>query len=241
MRSCLLSQTHTQSHQTYSRTAAQKLKNNALSFLEELDKAYAQHFSVTKLSDVTASFASQNLVKQNPVVISALSASTDAVSQALDDLGILEDYITLHIPQMEDGNNFGVTVQLSALKELKDSSEALNKLLDEMSKYYSSRADAMDKLQLPNETVSQSTKEENDGKEAKTTTTKETKSSSGTAEFHRTQAVYAVDTLYYSTAKKAFRAVKSTYVANVDFLLKNQDKLEAPKGESGGSNFSSMY
>lgn len=207
----------------------------------QLDAAYAQHFSVSKLSDVTASFVAQDYLQQNPAVSAALRASQDAVSQALEDLAMLQDYITLHIPQMEDGNNFGVTVQLAALKELKDSMDSLAKLLDELAKYYAARADAMDKLQLGSQTKSESTKEENDGSETKTTVTKETKSSSGQQEFHRVQAVYAVDTQYYAVAKKAFRAVKSTYVANIDFLLKNQDKIEAPKGTSGGSNFSSMY
>merc|ERR1711915_613089 len=141
----------------------------------------------------------------------------------------------------EDGNNFGVTVQLAALKQLQDSSEALSKSLDELSKYYTARADAMDKLQLSSESSSETKKEENDGNESKTTVTKETKISSGKQEYHRVRAVYAVDTQYYAHARKALRTVRSAYLANLDFILKNCDKIEAPKGNSGASNFSSMY
>merc|ERR1711998_81455 len=148
-------------------------------------------------------------------------------------MGNVEDYVMLHVPKMEDGNNFGVTVQLAALKQLQDSSEALSKSLDELSKYYTARADAMDKLQLSSENSSETKKEENDGNE--------TKISSGKQEFHRVQAVYAVDTQYYAHARKALRAVRSAYIANLDFILKNCDKIEAPKGNSGVSNFSSMY
>jgi hypothetical protein len=230
-----------QSHQTESREEAALLKNNALSFLQQLDAAYKQHFSISKLSDVTQSYQTQNFIAQNPAVIAVIAVAQDVAVQAVDDLSIMEDYIMLHIPQMEDGNNFGVTVQLSALKQLQDSSEAMSKSIDDLSKYFSARADAMDKLQLANETLAESKKEENDGSESKTTVTKETKSTSGKQEFHRVQAVYAVDTQYYAAAKKTFRTVKSAYVANIDFLLKNQDKIELPKGSEGGSNFSSMY
>ena len=183
----------------------------------------------------------QNLIQQNPSIVAALGAAQDAVSQALDDMSTMIDYIVLHFPQMEDGNNFGVTVQMTAIKQLQDTTEALVKSLDELSKYYSARADAMDKLLLSSQTATETQKEENDGNDTKTTITKETKKSSGQQEFHRIQAVYAIDTQYYALAKKAFRTVKSAYVANVDFLLKNQDKIEAPKGLEGGSNFSSMY
>lgn len=190
---------------------------------------------------MTQSYQTQNFIQQNPAVIAAISASQDVIAQAVDDMSVMEDYIMLHIPQMEDGNNFGVTVQLSALKQLQDSSEAMSKSIDELAKYYGARADVMDKLLLASETLSESKKEENDGTETKTTVTKETKSSSGQQSFHRVQAVYAVDTQYYAACKKAFRTVKSAYVANIDFLLKNQDKIELPKGTDGGSNFSSMY
>ncbi|KAI2501015.1 Proteasome activator pa28 beta subunit [Fragilaria crotonensis] len=228
-------------HQSISRDEAEKIKSNAIAFLQSLELAYKVHFPLSKLSEVHQSFQMQNLIQQNPSVVAALGASQDAVSQALDDMSTMCDYIVLHFPQMEDGNNFGVTVQMTAIKQLQDTTEALVKSLDELSKYYSARADAMDKLLLSSQTATETQKEENDGKETKTTVTKETKKSSGQQEFHRLQAVYAIDTQYYALAKKAFRTVKSAYVANVDFLLKNQEKIEAPKGREGRSNFSSMY
>ena len=228
-----------QNHQSQSRDEADYLKKNAVDFLQTLDAAYQRHFSVTKLSEVQRLY--QQNQTQNPAVEDALRASQDAVAQALEDMATLEDYIVLHVPQMEDGNNFGVTVQLAALKQLKETSEALHKLLDDMAKYYGARADAMDKLNLESESSSETKKEENDGKETKTTLTKESVQKKGQQTYHRVQAVYAVDTLYYAVAKKAFRAVKSAYIANLDFLLKNKEKLESPKGSGGGSNYASMF
>lgn len=231
-----------QIHQSNSREEAQLIKTNAVAFLHSLDAAFKVHFSVSKLSEVKQAYQNQNLIQQNPHVISALAAGQDAVLQAMDDMSTMYDYINLHFPTMEDGNNFGVTVQMCAVKQLQDTIEGLSKSMDELVKYFAARADAMDKLQLATETASETQKEENErGKETKTTVTKETKKSSGHPEFHRIEAVYAIDTQYYAVAKKAFRTVKSAYVANVDFLLKNQDKLEAPKGNDGGSNFSAMY
>lgn len=181
-------------------------------------------------------------MKQNAVVIDALNASQDVVVQALDNISDIEDYIMLHIPQMEDGNNFGVAVQLAALKQLKDSSESLSKGLNDLSKYYSDRADAMDKLGLSSESSSKVQKEENDGTDAKIIITKETKICEGQQEFHRVEAVYAVDTKYYAIAKRTLRAVKSAYISNLDFLFKNAEKIEKPKGDNdGGSRFTSYY
>jgi len=218
------------------------LKKNALSFLESLDSTYQQHFSISKLSEAKKTYTAQNFLEQNSTVIAALTASQDAVMQALDDISDMEDYIMLHIPQMEDGNNFGVTVQLEALRQLKGSSESLGKALGELFKYYSARADAMDKLKLSSENTSETKKEENDGTDTKTTVTKETKTSGGQQEFHRVEAVYAVDTQYYAIAKVSFRTVKSSYISNLDFVFKNTEKIEKPKGnDGGGSRFTSYY
>lgn len=237
----LRSVTNVKNHQSVSREEAAAIKSNALAFLQSLDTAYKQYFASSKLSEVNESYQKLNLLPQNPNVMAALAASQDAVAQALDDMSTMTDYIVLHFPKMEDGNNFGVTIQMTAIKQLQETVDALTKSLDELSKYFSARADAMDKVQLGSQTASETQKEENDGTATKTTITKETKKTSGQQEFHRVQAVYAIDVQYYALAKKAFRIVKSAYVANVDFLLKNQDKIEAPKGKEGGSNFSSMY
>ena len=56
---------------------------------------------------------------------------------------------------MEDGNNFGVTVQMTVAKFLKDTREELAKKLESVASYYSSRADAVDKLGLPKKSTSQ--------------------------------------------------------------------------------------
>lgn len=217
--------------------------DGAVATLEALDATYKQIFPVEKPSDAAKSFRDGDYLMQNPVVEGVVSASLDAVAQALGDIKTLQTFITLHVPQMEDGNNFGVTIQMAALEHFQKTAEALQKQMDELPKYYSSRADAMDKLNLPTETESETKKEDQENNDAvKTTTSKEVKKSGAkTMSPHRVQAVYAVDVQFYMAAKRAFRSVHSAYITNVDFVLKNKDKIEMPKGRSGSTGYSGMY
>lgn len=160
------------------------------------------------------------------------------------------------IPKMEDGNNFGVTVQLAALKQLKDDKEQLQKLLEDLSKYSATRADAMEKCKLPasskSKTTTQSTSNaETKGGEKEGTTSsnskseeeKTTESASQIAEARfRQDAVWAIDALYYSKARNAFMSALTCFMTAVDFMDKNKEKIAAPKGSSGGRHsYSSMY
>jgi hypothetical protein len=206
-----------------------------------LDATYLQHFSSTSISAIQTDYSEKNYLTQNPALLAALAVTEDALAAVLRDFCVLEQYLTLAIPKVEDGNNFGVTIQLQALKQVQDATEALNKELDALPKYFTARADAMDKLGLPTKSSSESTKVET-GDETKTTTTKEESTKAGgEPTYHRVQAVYAVDAQYYASCQKAFRAVMTAYLASIDFLLKNQSKIEAPKGNDGGTGFASMY
>jgi hypothetical protein len=165
------------------------------------------------------------------------------------DAQTLENFLNLHIPKMEDGNNFGVTVQLTALKQVTDLQEAVTKQVDALAGYASARADALEKLKFPSssKSVSKSTSVSiTDGKKeekiTETTDEKSDESSGGIVKDSRIAAVVACDTLYYSKAQRALQSVMSLYIASLDFMSKNMDKLEKPKGSGGShSGFSSMY
>merc|ERR1712226_1434083 len=76
-------------------------------------------------------------------------------------------FITLTIPQMEDGNNFGVTVQLALLKQITEAREKNDSAMEDLMKYGGSRAEALEKCKLPSvavtqtDTVSESNSQEN--------------------------------------------------------------------------------
>lgn len=150
----------------------------------------------------------------------------------------------LCIPKMEDGNNFGVTIQLQALKHINDAQEKLQKQLDEVMKYSSSRADAVEKCKLASASSTTTTtktdvtsngtdKEKGETANSSTSQTVEQKkvesSHSGMDLAFRQDAVAAVDLMYYSKAKNLFSLALTSLLSTLDFVEKNRDKIEAPK------------
>ena len=187
---------------------------------------------------------------------SALAATVNLVDKVSTDLTAVEQFINLSLPQVEDGNNFGVTIQLAGLKHITEAQEKLDKSLEELMKYSSSRADALEKCKLPStsvtetSTVSESNSQENaDDAKVTKSSSKETKSvstktdpSPSPEQAIRQQALVAVDLLYYSKAKNAYTRAMNAYVAVIDFCDKNQQKINEPKGSrDGDTGYSSMY
>merc|ERR1712216_603128 len=62
------------------------------------------------------------------------------------DLGQIERWIRLIIPQAEDGNNWGVEVQLHALKIIQEERQKLKTAQDNVKEYYRERAEALEKI-----------------------------------------------------------------------------------------------
>ena len=229
---------------------------NGLKTIETMDASYPTLFPLKTLSEATAAFSSGDVAVPNEVLVKALSAAQEAVDTTVASSLCMERYILLTIPKMEDGNNFGVTVQLAALKHMQDDRGNLEKALEDLSKYAATRADAMEKCKLPSSTQSKTTTQstgnnETKGGEKEGTTattasnteekTVETASQSADAAF-RQQAVWSVDTLYYAKARNAFMAALTAYMTAVDFMDKNKEKIAAPKGSGGSGGFSShMY
>ena len=209
--------------------------------LNKLDATYTQHFSSTSISAVQTAYAQKEYLTQNPDLLAALAVTEDALASVIHDFSLLEQFITLHIPDASNGNIVHVSIQLQAQKQLREYSEALFKDLDNLPKYFAARADAMDKLGLPTKSNSESTKVESGDETKTTTTTEESTKSGGEPTYHRVQAVYAVDAQYYANCQKSFRALMKAYMASVDFILKNKDEIDNPKGKEGSSTFSSMY
>ena len=244
-----------QAIQKAAKTQAESLTAGAAKTIESLDANFQSLFPFKTLAEATAQFSSGDPATPNEVLAKALAASQEAIDSTVTSCLTMERYILLTIPKMEDGNNFGVTVQLAALKMLKDDREKLEKTLEELSKYSSSRADALEKCKLPSssktKTTTQSTSEgetkggDKPGSNSSTNKSQEEKtveSASQSAETtFRQQAVWAVDALYYSKARNAFMSALTCYMTAADFMDKNQEKIAAPKGTSGGRGYSSMY
>lgn len=91
-------------------------------------------FPKSTLSAVTGQFADPALLAKNATLEKKLGATLDALADISENLASLEEYLQLNIPQMEDGNNFGVTVQLSAQAILKHAQEDLGNDLEDLLK-----------------------------------------------------------------------------------------------------------
>ena len=149
--------------------------------------------------------------------------------------------------QHQDGNNFGVTVQMMFAKLLKDERDKLEKSLSETSKYYASRADAIDKFtHLPkvSTTETNSSSQSNatggkDGDENKTSNSTATEekiatSDNGKVNVHRVKALAALDAQMYLDLVAALQSMRNGYIVILDNLEKNWTKLEEPRGKGYG-------
>ena len=221
-----------------------------------MDASFPTLFPFKTLSEASSALSSGDVLVPNAVLVKALNATSEAVDTTMTACLTMERYVLLTIPKMEDGNNFGVTVQLAALKQMKDDRERLEKVLEELSKYASSRADALEKCKLNSSSSSKTTTASTSNADTKggeksgvtsstssSTEEKTVESANQIAEASfRQQAVWAVDALYYSKARTAFMFALTCYLTAVDFLDKNQEKIAAPKGSTGGrASYSSMY
>ena len=244
-----------QSIQKAAKERAEALTEGAVATIEALDSAYGTLFPFKTLGEATSQFSAGDVLVPNEVLVKALAATQEAVDQTVASCLTMERYILLTIPKMEDGNNFGVTVQLAALKQLKDDRERLEKALEELSKYASTRADAMEKCKLPSSTKTKTTTQSTSSGETKGGEKEGATSSNNKSEEEKTvetaaqtsdaafrqQAVWSVDALYYSKARNAYMTALTCFMTAADFMDKNKEKIAAPKGAGGRGGYSSMY
>lgn len=91
-----------------SETQAMELLNSSVANVEEKKKMYSSLFPYSKLSDASKDFKASATSATNEKVALAVSATLDMVSEQSIVLDKLEHFITLHVPKIEDGGNFGV-------------------------------------------------------------------------------------------------------------------------------------
>lgn len=239
-----------QNYQVSAKKAALDLVLNAPKTVAKLQESYQQHFATAgNPSALYSSFATGTPAPSNPTCESAVMAAQDAAEHVLASCATLENYVQLAVPKMEDGGNFGVSIQLAALKVITDQAEKVSKGMEELYGYASARADALEKCKLPSatksktETESNGTDKEKGETSSKSTEQKSTETTSESAEAPlRAMALASVDVKYFIKAKAINQTAIAAFLAVVDFMDKNKVKIEKPKGESGSRGYSStMY
>ena len=180
-----------------------------------------------------------------------MSKTRDILAASIEDITVINRYITMHFPAMEDGNNFGVSVQMVVAKHLKSIREGAVKRLETLPKYYSDRADALDKVGIKKttesvtktSTTSTSTggKDGDENKTSSTEVSESKESGSSKPDATRIKHVVALDIYWYNEMRSSRTALVASYLTIFDNMEKNKEKITAPKG-SGGSGISmAMY
>lgn len=122
-------------------------------------------------------------------------------------LNMLKLWIELLIPRIEDGNNFGVSVQEEALNEISRSETDASSLLDSLSRYYLSRGKIASKcLKYP-----------------------------GLQDYR--VALAEMDEKKFYSLKIVVSELRNLYTTIYDILLKNLDKIKTPRNSNATSMY----
>ncbi|KAG1695622.1 hypothetical protein DVH05_019361 [Phytophthora capsici] len=218
--------------------------------VEQLQALVQQHTAGRTPSNLRTKFAQSVLaapasVSSNGDVQSLLAVVGDQVSQLMSAIQLLQLWIQLQVPKVEDGNNFGVEVQKYAYVHLKDSLEKWQKIWDSLADYSSARATAVEKLNAKNSSESSTTttvtssKGGKDGDEEKSVTaTVEKQSNNGTkAPEDAIAAVVELDVKWYLNLVRALEGVRDQYAVTEDVITKNKEKIELPRGKNDRAGF----
>lgn len=237
------------------KSAAENILANGPQFIESLQTLLSTHFpyGASDLSKAEEAFAAAtpNIYSSNPLLSTSIPASRDAIYIALSHVEIIRRFITLHIPKIEDGNNFGVGIQLTLTERISKVMEGWAADLAKIPTYYSERSGCEEKLGLEKVSTSETTTSSEikstggkDGDEAKTSdsSAKETKvvKSKPVPDVSCVKALIAKDVQFYAELRSAVVKVSDQYMFLMDAMEKNKDKISAPKGEGRG-NAMSMF
>jgi len=148
-----------------------------------------------------------NQVNSNPIIVSTLNKVKLEIIEFIDSITTLKIWVHMHVPKIEDGNNFGVAVQEEVLQELGRCEDFTVQSLAITTKYFLSRAKIVAKcLKYP-----------------------------GIQDFE--ESVHQLDEKTYIELLTIMRDLRNNYAIVYDFVQKNKDKILCPRSSYTGSMF----
>ncbi|EAK89485.1 proteasome activator p28/ Ki autoantigen [Cryptosporidium parvum Iowa II] len=127
------------------------------------------------------------------------------VSELIEMVSSIKLWVQLNIPQIQDGNNFGVGIQEETIQELGRVEDATFSLYESVCKYYSERARLSSKIiKYPN------------------------------VEDY-VEAVRELDERYWVSLRCSIADMRNNYAWLHDLLTKNWEKLSKPRNSEGAS------
>jgi hypothetical protein len=146
-------------------------------------------------------------VDSNPILVSTLNKVKLEIIEFIDSITTLKIWVHMHVPKIEDGNNFGVAVQEEVLQELGRCEDFTVQSLAITTKYFLTRAKVVAKcLKYP-----------------------------GIQDFEET--VHQLDEKTYIELLTIMRDLRNNYAIVYDFVQKNKDKILCPRSSYTGSMF----
>ena len=85
-------------------------------------------------------------VRCNKHIVELIDIVKPLVRQLVEDTNLLKMWVLFLIPRIEDGNNFGVSIQEEALTEIRTVEAEATTYFDQMSRYFLSRARIITKI-----------------------------------------------------------------------------------------------
>jgi len=86
------------------------------------------------------------LIPSNKVIMDMLALLKKEVLELIETINTVKIWIQLNIPKIEDGNNFGVSIQEETVSELGRAEDSGFSLLESMTKYFITRAKLVSKI-----------------------------------------------------------------------------------------------
>jgi len=141
-------------------------------------------------------------IPSNKMIMQLLSALKKELLELVEMINTVKLWIQLNIPRIEDGNNFGVSIQEETVNELSRAEDSGFAVLESMTKYFVTRAKLVSKvLKYPN------------------------------VQDYR-QSVVEIDEKEFINLRMCCMDLRNNYSILHDMILKNLEKIKTPRSSN---------
>ncbi|CAL1599982.1 unnamed protein product [Knipowitschia caucasica] len=142
------------------------------------------------------------MMKSNSILVDLIEKVKPEIRTLIEKCNTVKMWVQLLIPRIEDGNNFGVSIQEETVAELRTVEGEAASFLDQISRYYITRAKLVSKIaKYPH-----------------------------VEDYRRT--VTEVDEKEYISLKIIVSELRNQYVTLHDMILKNIEKIKRPRSSN---------
>ncbi|XP_056143721.1 proteasome activator complex subunit 3-like [Lampris incognitus] len=144
----------------------------------------------------------EGMIKSNAKLVDLIERVKPEIRTLIEKCDTVKMWVQLLIPRIEDGNNFGVSIQEETVAELRTVEGEAASYLDQISRYYITRAKLVSKIaKYPH------------------------------VEDYR-QTVLEIDEKEYISLKIIVSELRNQYVTLHDMILKNIEKIKKPRNSN---------